>query len=173
MTMAWLARLLGRNQTNEAEWLPLWQNIVAIARQPDWYARGGVADSLAGRFDMLVQVLALVMLRMECPPAIAEGPARLTEHFIADLEGQLRQQGIGDPTVGKRMGELMSALGGRLGALREALAEGDEALLAAVGRNVTLNAAGDPGWVAGELRRLEGRLARTGEAALRAGEIAR
>src|SRR3546814_8889050 len=45
--------------------------------------------------------------------------------FVEDMEGQLREIGINDVVVGKRMGGLMSALGGRLGAIRAALATND------------------------------------------------
>ncbi|WP_204310223.1 ubiquinol-cytochrome C chaperone family protein, partial [Enterobacter cloacae] len=55
----------------------------------------------------------------------------LTEVFIDDMDGQLRQIGIGDIVVGKHVGKMMGMLGGRLGAYREALAAGgfDEALV--------------------------------------------
>ena len=61
--------------------------------------------------------LALVMLRMETDPALAPHTAYLTEIFVEDMDGQLRQSGVGDLVVGKKIGKLMSTLGGRLGAL--------------------------------------------------------
>ena len=47
---------------------PLWHRIVALSREPEWYAECGVADSVAGRFDMISTVLALVLLRLERAP---------------------------------------------------------------------------------------------------------
>src|SRR5205823_30948 len=51
--------------------------------------------------------------------------AHLTERFVDDMDGQLRQMGIGDIVVGKHIGKMMSMLGGRLGAYRDGLAAGD------------------------------------------------
>jgi len=50
------------------------------------------------------------------------------------MDGQLRESGIGDIVVGKHIGRMMGALGGRLGALREAFAGGD--LDGAIDRNI-------------------------------------
>jgi cytochrome b pre-mRNA-processing protein 3 len=61
------------------------------------------------------------------------------------MDGQLRESGVGDVIVGKRVGQLMSVLGGRLGAYRDALATGDETAMAeAISRNVTLHEGTDP-----------------------------
>jgi cytochrome b pre-mRNA-processing protein 3 len=65
--------------------------------------------------------------------------ARLTEVFVDDMDGQLREVGIGDMIVGKHIGQIMSAVGGRLGALRSALsdtAELDEAIVRNIYRGV-------------------------------------
>ena len=61
----------------------------------------------------------------------AQESAWLTELFVDDMDGQLRQEGIGDVVVGKHVGRMMSALGGRISAYRAALQTGtglDEAL---------------------------------------------
>ena len=56
------------------------------------------------------------------------------------MDGQLREFGVNDVVVGKRIGKLMSVLGGRLGAYRGALVEKDrERLIGAVARNVTFS----------------------------------
>ena len=90
------------------------------------------------------------------------------------MDGQLRQSGIGDVVMGKHMGKLMSALGGRIDAFRAALAEPDDAALtAAVERNVTLIDAADAGAVAKEMRVIAATLAQADDAALLAGVIAR
>ena len=110
--MSFLTKIFGRTPDPKAEFVPLYRAVVAIARQPQWYADCGVADTEEGRFDMLSAALALVILRMEASADLRPSAALLTELFVEDIEGQLRQQGIGDPTLGKRMGKLMSALGG-------------------------------------------------------------
>ena len=49
----------------------------------------------------------------------------LSEAFVDDMDPQLREIGIGDLLVGKHVGRMMGMLGGRLGAYRDGLAEGD------------------------------------------------
>lgn len=140
--MGLLDRLLGRKTDDRDDVRPLWHHVVAIARHRHWYAEDGVPDTLEGRFDMITAVLALVLLRMESEDALIPPSVRLTELFVEDMDGQLREIGVGDLVVGKHMGRLMSVLGGRLGAFREALASSDVAQFEqAVVRNVTL--AGD------------------------------
>ena len=151
---------------------PLWNAVVAEARQPHWYARGGVADSVAGRFDMVCAVLAAVLLRMEGRAAMAQPSVWLTELFVHDMDGQLREFGVGDVIVGKHVGKLVGAMGGRIDAYRQGLAGDDATLADAVRRNVTLRDGSDPAAVAGGLRRLAGRLAETADDALLAGDIA-
>lgn len=150
----------------------LWRSVVTQAREPEWYRDGGVADTLEGRFDMVTLVLALVVLRMERSAELAPHTAPLTEIFVEEMDGQLRQSGVGDLMVGKQIGRLMSTLGGRIGALRTSLAAPDGALEDVVRRNVTLLDTADVEAVATRLRALVARLDATGDGALLAGEIA-
>ncbi|MGQ0660349.1 ubiquinol-cytochrome C chaperone family protein [Sphingosinicella sp.] len=108
---------------------PLYRAIVAAGRDPGWYRDGGVPDTIDGRFDMIAALTALVLLRLETEEAGRQPSVLLTELFIADMDSSLRQIGIGDYVVGKHVGRMMGALGGRLAALREA---GDRAALTAV-----------------------------------------
>ena len=171
--MALLERLLGRKPA-EIELRPLWHRVVEIAREPQWYATAAIADSVAGRFDAITIVLSLVLLRMEASEPVRGHTARLTELFVADMDGQLRQSGVGDVVMGKHMGRLMSALGGRLDAFRAGLAEADDMVLAAaVERNITLIDGADPAAVASAMRALAATLTQTDDAALIAGTIAR
>ena len=112
----------------------LYRRIVAAAREPGWYEAGMVPDTIDGRFDCVALVLSLALLRLEREDA-RQFSADLTERFIADMDGSLRQMGIGDPTVGKQVGHMVGALGGRLGAYREAFA-GQALLGEALARNL-------------------------------------
>lgn len=170
--MGLLARLFGSHREGP-EQRALWQQVVTIARDPAWYSMRGIADSMAGRFDALSMVLALVLLRMEGNPAMRGPSARLTEQFIADMDGQLRQEGVGDLVVGKRIARLMSVLAGRIEACRKGLASSDPAVLeAAIERNVTLIEGAGPAPVAAALRELAEALGKLHDSALLAGEIA-
>jgi cytochrome b pre-mRNA-processing protein 3 len=158
--LSFLTRLFGdRRERHVLQ--PLYSAIVAAGRDPVWYREGGVPDTLEGRFDMIAAVLALVLLRLE-----EEGEAGkrdsvlLAEIFIDDMDGTLRQIGIGDFVVGKHVGKLMGALGGRLGAMRNAFATG-EGLEAVVRGNIFRGAEAsdeEVAFVSNGLRALHGRL---------------
>ena len=120
--MGWLNALLGRKDETG---LALYNAVVREGRQPHWYAIELVPDTIDGRFDCIASVLAVALLRLEQDPAGAEATARVTERFVDDMEGQIREAGIGDVVVGKHMGRMMAMLGGRLGAYRDGLAGGD------------------------------------------------
>lgn len=110
---------------------PLYDAIIVEGRAEHWYALGQVPDTLDGRFDMIVAILAQVLLRLERDDAAQES-VWLTELFVDDMDGQLREEGVGDVVVGKHVGRMMSALGGRIAAYRDALnrtAPLDEALV--------------------------------------------
>jgi cytochrome b pre-mRNA-processing protein 3 len=169
---AWLARLFTPREDARTALRPLWHAVVALARARDWYARLGVADTTPGRFDAITLVLALVLLRMEAAPALAPAAAHLTELFVEDMDGQLRESGVGDLVVGKHIGRLMSTLGGRLGAWRTALADADnDALTAALTRNMTLLPATDIAALAATVRTLAGALRTISDDALLAGTL--
>ena len=154
-----LSRLFHREPDPKEALRPLWRQLVKVARTRELFAECGVADTLDGRFDMLSTVLAVAMLRMERDAETLPASARLTELFVDDMDGQLREAGIGDPTVGKQLGRLVSALGGRCGALREGLAQADDAaLVAAIERNVSFREDGSAACVAAKLRRFALRL---------------
>ncbi|WP_076068126.1 ubiquinol-cytochrome C chaperone family protein [Sphingomonas montana] len=160
----------------------LYAAIVAAARRPAWYREGRVPDTMDGRFDMVAAVTAIALIRLERDPAEGNAAAtRLTEAFVDDMDGQLREAGVGDVVVGKHIGKMVSALGGRLTAYRAALAEdgGEEGgagpFADALRRN--LYRGEDPGadavaFVASGLRRVEAGMAGLSVTALLEGHIA-
>ena len=132
--MSFLQRLFP-DKKQRAALAPLYAAIVAEGRDPIWYREGQVPDTMDGRFDMIAAVTALVMLRLEAEGDAGRGPSvLLAEIFIDDMDASLRQIGIGDYVVGKHVGRMMSALGGRLAAFREARQSGS--LAAPARRNV-------------------------------------
>lgn len=172
--MTLLARLARRRAVPIGD--ALYRAIVVEARRPDWYLAGDVPDTLDGRFDVVALVLALVLLRVERDgDAARQFAADLTERFIADMDGSLRELGIGDPTVGKQVGHMVSALGGRLGAYRDALAGTDPAALgAALTRNLYRGATVDAAavdWSARRVRDLAARIAAVAPADLQQGML--
>lgn len=129
--MSVLSRLFSRKDPREVA-RAAYDRVVALGREPFWYLDGQVEDSVDGRFEAVTMVLAAVLLRLEhddTDPQVRQFSVFLAELFVDDMDGQLRQNGVGDLVVGKHIGKMMSALGGRLGAYREALASGDGAQL--------------------------------------------
>src|SRR3546814_18976680 len=90
--MSILRRLFSNDDPRDAL-RPLYSAIVARGREPHWYAQGGVADTLDGRFDMITAILCLVLLRLEGAPETKQQSVWLTELFVDDMDGQLRQSG--------------------------------------------------------------------------------
>ncbi len=130
-----LKNMFGR-QDDRAPVRALYAAIIAEARQAHWYEAGGVPDTIDGRFDMVSAILSLVLVRLEALGEAGQTPSTLlTELFVSDMDGQLREIGIGDIVVGKHIGKMMGALGGRLGAYRDAL-NGGEALEGVMLRNL-------------------------------------
>lgn len=170
--MNFFSRLFGTSQDPREELRPLWHETVRVSREAEWYREGGVVDSVDGRVDMIMAVLALVMLRMEGSPALSPKTARITEVFVDDMDRQLREKGVGDLMVGKNISKLVSALGGRMGAFRKAFAQGasDAALADALARNLSLEGAPGASLIA-QVRALHGELAEQSDEALLSGNI--
>jgi cytochrome b pre-mRNA-processing protein 3 len=93
----------------------LYNAVVAEARRPDWYRAGGVEDTMDGRFAVLSTLAALAILRLEDgdEDAVRHSVA-LTESFIADMDAQMREEGFGDPSLGKQVRLLVGALATRV-----------------------------------------------------------
>jgi cytochrome b pre-mRNA-processing protein 3 len=116
----------------------LYGAIVAQARQSTFYAELGVPDTIEGRFDMIVLHLALVIRRLRASgPAAQEPIQNLFDHFCRDMDHNLREMGVGDLTVPRKMRKFGEAFYGRAGAYDRALDAVDLAsLAAALNRNV-------------------------------------
>lgn len=152
---------------------PLWHRIVELSRDPAFYRDDGVADTVEGRFDMITVILAVVLLRFERDRVMAREAAWLTELFVEDMDGQLRESGVGDVVVGKKVGKLVSVLGGRLGALREAREKrGRAALEAVLARNVTMLEGRGPEALAARVQQFDDQIAALDSRTLLAGGIA-
>ena len=93
----------------------LYDAVVTEARRPAWYREGAVPDTLDGRFAVLSSLAALAILRLEDgdEEAVRHSVA-LTESFIADMDAQMREQGFGDPSIGKQVRFMVGALASRV-----------------------------------------------------------
>jgi cytochrome b pre-mRNA-processing protein 3 len=116
----------------------LYGAIVAQARAPAFYADYGVPDTVEGRFDLLILHVALFFRRAreEGESLRAVGQA-VFDRFCLDMDHGLREIGISDTTLAKKMQKIGEAFYGRAAAYDKALAGADDAMLAAaLERNV-------------------------------------
>lgn len=94
----------------------LYAAVVAAARRPAWFREAGVADTIDGRYCVLASLLALTDLRLGAGRTEAQALSpRLTELFIADMDAQLCQSGLGDPTLGKTVRGMIAGVSARIG----------------------------------------------------------
>jgi cytochrome b pre-mRNA-processing protein 3 len=123
----------------------VYELIVAKARQPALYEELGVADTFAGRFDMLVLFAVLVMRRLgEGPEAARDLGQALFDAMFRDMDRSMREMGVGDLSVGKRVRKLAEIFSGRAKAYRDAIASGrEEELRSALMRNIYPDGAGE------------------------------
>jgi cytochrome b pre-mRNA-processing protein 3 len=110
--------------------------IVTQAREPWFYRNGGVPDTVNGRFDLLVLHLWLLLRRLRSVEGSATLSQGLFDRFCEDMDANLREMGVGDLSVPKRMQAFGEAFYGRSKAYDAALAAGSEALAQALCRNV-------------------------------------
>ena len=116
----------------------LYGTIVAQARVPAFYQLYGVPDTVNGRLEMIMLHTVLLLRRLEGEA----GPIRqfgqsLFDQFCRDMDDNMREMGVGDLAVPRRMRRIGEAFYGRQAAYRTALdAPGDDRLAAALQRNV-------------------------------------
>ncbi len=101
----------------------LYAALVAQARRPAFYARLGAPDTLEGRFEVYALHLSLLVLRLNREGAAGDALAqRVFDLFVRGLDDGLRNAGVGDTGVPKKMKTLGQALYGRMHGYAEALA---------------------------------------------------
>jgi cytochrome b pre-mRNA-processing protein 3 len=115
----------------------LYGEIVAAARDPALYADYAIADTLEGRFEALTLHATLVLRQLNAmaPPA-PDMAQDLADAVFSHLDAALREMGVGDVTVPKRMKSFAEAFLGRGAAYDRALRAGRQALAETLSRNV-------------------------------------
>ncbi len=111
--------------------------IVTQAREPSFYRDLGVPDTVNGRFDLLALHLWMLLRRLSLAgSAASEVSQALFDWFCDDMDANLREMGVGDLAVPKRMRAFGEAFYGRSAAYDQALALGKESLAQALCRNI-------------------------------------
>ena len=115
----------------------VYEAIVAQARQPDFYLSGGVADSLDGRYDMIVLHADAVMVHLQAGDEADKAFSQeLIDELFRDMDRSLREMGVGDMGVGKRVKKMATVYYGRANAYAEGRMNGSAGLEGALLRNV-------------------------------------
>ena len=129
---------LFRTRPRERLGQPLYELAVRQARDPAFYTTLGVADRIDARFELYtLHVLLLVMRLRDEGERGADAAQALFDTYVSALDHALRELGVGDISVGKKMRKLGEAMYGRMTAYEPPLREGDAATLAAgLARNV-------------------------------------
>ena len=125
----------------------LYRAIVDAARQPALYGEAGVADTLEGRFELVVLHTALAILELrtsqdEKAKAVSQA---LFDAMFDDFDAAMRELGVGDSAVGKKIRFMAEGFYGRAKALEEALEAQDDsaALVEVLSRNTLAQEAPD------------------------------
>ncbi len=132
-------RLFGTGRNENAEIVEkLYGKIVAAARQPSLYAEWKVPDTPLGRFEMMALHMFLFLHRARGETGPLQNIAQdVTDEFFKDVDHSLRELGIGDVSMPKRMKKLAKMFYGRAESYGKSLDAGDtESLAQALYRNV-------------------------------------
>jgi len=116
----------------------LYRQLTAEARNPVFFAQMNVPDTVMGRFEMLSMFMVLFFRRTDhAGPAVKQLAQDMVDTFFEDIDHSLRELGVGDVSVPKRMKKLARMFYGRANAYGPALAKNDvEALAEALARNI-------------------------------------
>ncbi|KLN59365.1 hypothetical protein WH96_17855 [Kiloniella spongiae] len=115
----------------------LYAGLIEQARQKEFYENHSVPDSLDGRFDMITLHMFLILHRLKTDKGTTEAfSQKLFDLMFYDMDLSLREMGVGDVGVGKRVKAMLQGFYGRVAAYEEALQQGEKSLEEALGRNL-------------------------------------
>jgi len=138
---------LAARRRHERAGFALYAAAVAGARTPYYYGDLGAPDTFDGRFDLvgLHVILLIDRLRAAAPPGPDLAQA-VFDAMFSDMDVTLREMGVGDLSVGKKVRAMWEAFHGRAAAYAAPLESGAaDALAAALARNVWRGADPPPG----------------------------
>ena len=126
-----------KNIKNAKEVKIFYNNVVSLARNEDLYVKGGVPDTIDGRFELIVLHCHLFIKRL-----ISIGneeklfSQRLINYMVTDFDRSLREIGVGDLSVGKKVKFMVSAYYGRANAYDRAIKENNKDLASVLKKNL-------------------------------------
>ena len=130
-------KLFRKETDREKSAAKLYDAIVAQARQPVFYMDYGVDDTTNGRFEMIVLHAYMLMHRLRNEDREAKELAQAVfDRFFRDMDDSLRERGVGDLSVPKKIKKMAQHFYGRVEAYDEAREESEEKLAQALSRNI-------------------------------------
>lgn len=164
---------LFRREPRDTEARPLYEKVVAQARQVGFFRDCGVPDTLDGRFESIALHAFLVLHRLKADHPETAGLAQaLFDVMFRDMDQSLRELGVGDLGVGPRVKRMAEGLYGRIAAYEAGLEGPAGELEAALRRNLYGTVSPEPAQLqamAGYLRREAASLAERDLTAIEAG----
>ena len=134
------ARLTGGPKRGEA----MYRLAVEEARRTSWFIEGEVPDTVNGRFAVLATIVALMTVRLEREGEKGqEATVALTESLVDSLDVEIREMGLGDPTLGKQVRRLVGSVSGRVDRWK-AIVDSDGAWTDEVRRSLYLDEGAKP-----------------------------
>jgi cytochrome b pre-mRNA-processing protein 3 len=113
----------------------------AASRDPSLFGGGRIPDTLQGRFEAVTLHAGLALFRLRADEAAADLAQAFTDKLFREFDAGLREEGVGDTSVPKRMHKLAGDFYGRVQAYSAAIEAADRAALAAaLERNIGLSA---------------------------------
>jgi cytochrome b pre-mRNA-processing protein 3 len=134
-----------KKQVTEAVYA-IYAAIVAQSRQPRFYAEWGVPDTVTGRFDMICLHMSLLFGRLRREGRQVNDFAQAVfDLFFKDMDRSLREMGVTDLGVPKKIQKMGNAFYGLMTNLNEAMDRADRAEVEAVIRRNLFEDAEAPG----------------------------
>jgi len=133
---------LFRTRSAERMGLPLYSAAVEQAREPAFYTALGVEDEIDARFELYTLHVLLLVLRLRDETGMdaekgSEAAQNLFDVYVSALDNALRELGVNDVTMAKKMRRLGESLYGRMTTYEAPLRAGDADMLAeGLARNV-------------------------------------
>jgi cytochrome b pre-mRNA-processing protein 3 len=127
-------RLFGKSAVSEAADRIL-EAVSQAARAPELFGEDRTPDTLTGRFELMTAFAGVALLRLRASPESEQIAQVFTDRLFRHFDAGLREAGVGDLSVAKRMKALAGAFYGRLGAY-DAVLDEPQALAAALSRNI-------------------------------------
>ncbi len=150
---------LFRKDPREDVVLALYTRVADASRAPWLYRDAGVPDTVEGRLDALTVHVMLVLRHLKTLPDPAPDVAQdLVDTLFLHIDHGLRELGVGDVVVPKRMKKIAQNFYGRVGVYTAPLAAADtDELAGALARNIPgADSARLAAWLIAAERRLAG-----------------